>query len=135
MLDFLCLKKKIFYRIFLYLIFGLACDHGNSFLCLEEGERGGYWIEVRTFFNVKTTTTTLTADGPRRARLPIPPTAMWTLMILPSLSGSRLRYDLLSQLIMPRIELRGYPLLTLVTVKLKSAYDIMYVSIKQNVMF
>ena len=26
----------MFYRIFLYLIFGLACDHGNSFLCLEE---------------------------------------------------------------------------------------------------
>ena len=34
--------------------FGLACDHGNSFLCLEE-EREGYWIEVRTVFNVKTT--------------------------------------------------------------------------------
>ena len=26
----------IFYRIFLYLIFGLACDYGNSFLYLEE---------------------------------------------------------------------------------------------------
>ena len=38
--------------------FGLACDHGNSFLCLEEYEREGYWIEVRTVFNVKTTTTT-----------------------------------------------------------------------------
>ena len=36
---------------------GLACDHGNSFLCLEEQEREGYWIEVRTVFNVKTTTT------------------------------------------------------------------------------
>ena len=29
-------KRVYFYRIFLYLIFGLACDHGNSFLCLEE---------------------------------------------------------------------------------------------------
>ena len=38
--------------------FGLACDHGNSFLCLEELEREGYWKEVRTVFNVKTTTTT-----------------------------------------------------------------------------
>ena len=25
-----------FHFIFLYLIFWLACDHGNSFLCLEE---------------------------------------------------------------------------------------------------
>ena len=47
-----------FYRIFLYLILGLACDHGNSFLCLEEEEREGYWIAVRTVLNVKTTTTT-----------------------------------------------------------------------------
>ena len=38
--------------------FGLACDHGNSFLCLEEEEREGYWIDVRTVFNVKITTTT-----------------------------------------------------------------------------
>ena len=46
-----------FYRYFSVPYFGLACDHGNSFLCLEEEEREGYWIEVRTVFNVKTTTT------------------------------------------------------------------------------
>ena len=49
-----------FYRYFSVPYFGLACDHGNSFLCLEELEREGYWIEVRTVFNVKTTTTTTT---------------------------------------------------------------------------
>ena len=38
--------------------FGLACDHGNSFLCLEEREGTRYWIEVRTVFNVKTSSTT-----------------------------------------------------------------------------
>ena len=62
-----------FYRIFLYLIFGLACDHGNSFLCLEEYEREGYWIEVRTVFDVKTITTTATTPSyprtPRTTRL------------------------------------------------------------------
>ena len=40
-----------FYRYFSVPYFGLACDHGNSFLCLEE---------VRTDFNVKTTTTRTT---------------------------------------------------------------------------
>ena len=49
-----------FIVIFLYFIVGLACDHGNSFLCLEEKEREGYWIEVRTLFNAKTATTTTT---------------------------------------------------------------------------
>ena len=52
-----------FYFILFYFsvpYFGLACDHGNSFLCLEEQEREGT-IEVRTVFNVKTTTTTTTA--------------------------------------------------------------------------
>ena len=29
--------------------FGLACDHGNSFLCLEVRKKR-YWIEVRTVF-------------------------------------------------------------------------------------
>ena len=32
---------------------GIACDHGNLFLCREEEEREGYWIEVRTVFNVR----------------------------------------------------------------------------------
>ena len=49
-----------FYFILFYVpYFGLACDHGNSSFCLEEGERERYWIEVRTVFNVKTTTTTI----------------------------------------------------------------------------
>ena len=43
-----------FFFFFSVPYFGLACDHGNSFLCLEEEEREGYWIEVRTVFNVKT---------------------------------------------------------------------------------
>ena len=55
-LDFLWVFFILFYFPVPY--FGLACDHGNSFLCLEEYEREGYWIEVRTVFNVKTTTTT-----------------------------------------------------------------------------
>ena len=55
-LDFLWVFFILFYFSVPY--FGLACDHGNSFLCLEEQEREGYWIEVRTVFNVKTTTTT-----------------------------------------------------------------------------
>ena len=57
-LDFLWVFFILFYFPVPY--FGLACDHGNSFLCLEEEEREGYWIEVRTVFNVKTTTTTTT---------------------------------------------------------------------------
>ena len=57
MLDFFWVFFLFFIVIFLYLMyFELACDHGNSFLCLEEEEREGYWIEVRTVFNVKTTT-------------------------------------------------------------------------------
>ena len=32
----LSLGLFLFDFIFLYLIFGLACDNGNSFLCLEE---------------------------------------------------------------------------------------------------
>ena len=55
MLDFLWIFFILFYFSVPY--FGLACDHGNSFLCLEEQEREGYWIEVRTVFNVNTTTT------------------------------------------------------------------------------
>ena len=43
------------YRYFSAPYFGLACDHGNSLLCLEEQEREGYWIEVRTVSHVKTT--------------------------------------------------------------------------------
>ena len=48
----------LFYFLYYFSVpyFGLACDHENSFLCLEELEREGYWIEVRTVFNVKTTT-------------------------------------------------------------------------------
>ena len=57
-LDFLWVFFILFYFPVPY--FGLACDHGNSFLCLEDKEREGYWIEVRTVFNVKTTTTTTT---------------------------------------------------------------------------
>ena len=54
------LSLGLFYCIFIFLnlILGLACNHGNSFLYLEEQEREGYWIEVRTVFNVKTATTT-----------------------------------------------------------------------------
>ena len=44
----------LFHFYFSVPYFGLACDHENSFLCLEEYEREGYWIEVRTAFNVKT---------------------------------------------------------------------------------
>ena len=59
-LDFLWVFFILFYFSVPY--FGLACDHGNSFLCLEEKGREGYWIEVRTVFNVKTTTTTTTTS-------------------------------------------------------------------------
>ena len=62
----------ISYRYFSVPYFGLACDHGNSFLCLEEYEREGYWIEVRTFLNVKTTTTAttmVTCQGSTRSEL------------------------------------------------------------------
>ena len=48
-----------FFRYFSVPYFGLACDHGNSFLCLEEEEREGYRIEVRMVFNVKTTASIL----------------------------------------------------------------------------
>ena len=82
---------------------------------------------------------TLTADGSRRARLIIPPIAtwpycLWTLRICPSLLGFRLRFFIATDPVKSR--LRCYPLLlysddvpgtieVLVTVKLKSAYDIM----------
>ena len=36
MLDFLWVFIFIFYRYFSVPYFGLACDHGISFLCLEE---------------------------------------------------------------------------------------------------
>ena len=49
------LSLGLFYFYFHVPYFGLACDHGNSFLRLEEEEREGYWIEVRTVFNVKAT--------------------------------------------------------------------------------
>ena len=35
-LDFLWFFIFLFYRYFSVPYFGLACDHGNSFLCLEE---------------------------------------------------------------------------------------------------
>ena len=57
--DFLCLFF-IFYFSVPY--FGLACDHGNSFLCLGmKGKKEKVLdraLEVRTVINVKTITTT-----------------------------------------------------------------------------
>ena len=45
-----------YFILFFCTLIGLACDHGNSFLCLEEKkDKVLYWIEVRTVFNVKTT--------------------------------------------------------------------------------
>ena len=43
-------ESFLFYFVFYFSVpyFGLACDHGNSFLCLEDEEREGCWIEVQT---------------------------------------------------------------------------------------
>ena len=52
----------VFFNIFSVPYFGLACDHGNSFLCLGRVRKRRYWIEVRTVFKVKPTTTTINGN-------------------------------------------------------------------------
>ena len=57
------LSLGLFDFIFLS-VFGLACDNGNSFLCLEEWEREGtgYQVEVNNFAADDPTNKALTFD-------------------------------------------------------------------------
>ena len=43
--------RWVFNYLFSVPYFGLACDYGNSLLCLEELRKMRYWIEVRTVFD------------------------------------------------------------------------------------
>ena len=55
---------------------GLACDHGNSFLCLEEEEREEVLDGGHNGFNAKTTTTTTTICYPETS---LATNCIWTL--------------------------------------------------------
>ena len=61
----LSLGLFLFYFIFLHLILGWLVTTEIRFFALKsKKEKGTYWIEVRTVFNVKTTTTATTPTRP-----------------------------------------------------------------------